>query len=382
MTLYEVQFILTWMAITFANEITITPQVEDLLIAYGNHETIRCSITVADRNFDLYWNFSHFSTASVVHDVVEVGDSFQIITDLNIQEFTPFDAGCFKCVAPQLHKEESVCLYGLNEKKTSAVFNYQDMLGVLHCLINFDHKTLKAMVLGWYLNKQSVLERDREKYFFDPTNGTLIIRRPRRIDTGRYFVKYEIKTDKSTTMYYTCFVDYYSAPLVLNMPKSKNLFIGQTLELLCEIISHPPSQAVWSSTNLNITPTDFRIILDNYNSHMGAKLTIRQIKFQDSGIYTCPAISPLFTNLSSKSIIFRGKNIYEWVWPFIGVIIQMALLAVMVIICSTADKNREKRTEDTLRRKVKKAEAKAINEEEARKKSARISKVSIIINDK
>ncbi|CAL1539193.1 unnamed protein product [Lymnaea stagnalis] len=209
-----------------------------------------------------------------------------------------------------------------------SIFYFGNKTATLSCNITSGGST----PVTWYFQNTSLKETgDRYTMTGTPSTPVLEIKKPTRDDAGQYTANF------GTTA--NCTVNYTAAPLVLDMVKSMSVEKDDDLDIVCDIRGYPPAEVVWQRNGVNLTESAL-IQLRDYNGHINAQLYIEDVQYSDEGTYTCIAYSHLFNSSSTKSLVVRVKNPIAWVWPLIGIIVEIVLLGIVIFICAKLDKRR------------------------------------------
>ncbi|XP_059167022.1 zwei Ig domain protein zig-1-like isoform X2 [Physella acuta] len=172
-------------------------------------------------------------------------------------------------------------------------------------------------------------------------NGTIALTDTNRADAGLYHLQLNSLSDSCN-----CSVSYYGDPLVLDFVKSVNYEVDENLDITCDVKGYPIDSVTWKKDGVildkSVAP---RVVLKDVKDHPNARLVIEGVKYSDEGEYSCTAHS-LYSNTSStKSLMVRIKNPIAWVWPLVGILVEIILLAAMIIICTKIDKKRKLQSE-------------------------------------
>ncbi|KAI8786189.1 neuroplastin-like [Biomphalaria glabrata] len=216
------------------------------------------------------------------------------------------------------------------------IFTFNDKNATLTCNATDNN----SYYVGWYHLGQSVTGTR-----YTVTNLThvtvLVITSPTREDSGEYVATF-LKTGGTQE---NCTIKYTATPLVLDLAKSKNLEKDQDLDLHCDVKGYPGSVVSWSRDGIDLTNTTSRVTLKNDGIVENAYLHIKSLEYSDEGTYKCTAYSKHFNFSHSKSLVIRVKNPIAWVWPLVGILVEIIVLAVIIFACSKFDKRRLIQTE-------------------------------------
>ncbi|KAH9495961.1 Neural cell adhesion molecule 1 [Bulinus truncatus] len=204
----------------------------------------------------------------------------------------------------------------------------------LVCKVTPTNKSISSAFEGWYYNAGSSQPLSGEKYSISA--GRLGISNPMRNYSGTYSARYILKSG-SNELFYDCQVDFKAAPLILTLPRSQNLMLGQDINITCIVISYPKSVVHWTVDDKELPLADHRYKLSELDGHKNSKLSISSVRYADKGKYNCTAVNGL-GNSSTKSILLRVKDPFEWIYPLIGIVSQSMIVSVIIIICARRER--------------------------------------------
>jgi len=105
--------------------------------------------------------------------------------------------------------------------------------------------------------------------------------------------------------------------------KSKNLVEGDDLELKCG--ASGVDTVFWLKDNKSLDG-NMRVTYEEFNSISNGKLKVEKLEFEDAGNYSCSAGS------DTKSIIVRVKDKLAALYPFIGIVCEVAFFCALIVI--------------------------------------------------
>ncbi|XP_059167017.1 neuroplastin-like [Physella acuta] len=324
-----------------ASELVIEPALNELAVAVGSKQTLTCSDTSTDPSARPYW--SRRSTSFQIFTETEhVGDQYTLMTILKTNSFEVSDSGTYTCNAGSV--KQNIDLFAVKEMKTEDRFFYGNKTTTLACAIEIENPSRVNVVFkDWIFHNKSLYESEDKRYKLEKGNSTLIIEKPTRKDAGQYIARFELSLP-SGKQDYDCLVEYTASPLVLNLVRSINLELGDRLQVHCEVKGYPPVPVIWQRNKIDLVGND-RIQFEAHNDFPDATIIITSLEYEDEGTYTCIANSTEFMESSSKSLEIRVKNPIAWVWPLIGIVAEIVVLALLIFICTKIQKNRRDKSE-------------------------------------
>ncbi|BFZ19521.1 hypothetical protein BsWGS_22560 [Bradybaena similaris] len=235
------------------------------------------------------------------------------------------------------------------EHKLEPEFKYGDMTAFLSCNLTNTTGHFVGQAVQWYKNNISV-ETDKEHYTV-LNNNTLRIYNPKRIHSGVYFARFKI-FEQNVLSSYNCSVRYFAKPLILDFPKSVYLQEGDDLELKCNIKGYPPAMVTWSRKDVQLLPSldSSHIMLYAFNNVENARIVIKNIHHEEAGDYVCLAYSSHFNYSVSKHVVVRISGKMDVLWPLLGILICVLLMALITAAHEANASKRIKREEAILYR--------------------------------
>jgi len=192
--------------------------------------------------------------------------------------------------------------------------------------------------LSWY-KKDSLLTSDEQKYNINNVNFSLTILHVGIDDLGVYQCEENDNLRANVTL--------YSAPFVRS-ERSMNRYVGGELKLECRARGLPLPSVTWYGNDKLILSDGKRVTVSNVTDGVtNGLLSIDSLLSSDYMIYTCVATNRYDTN--NGTTLVRVKSRWGVVWPIIGIIIQLCILALIIFFYERRKKKEmevEKRREE------------------------------------
>ena len=97
------------------------------------------------------------------------------------------------------------------------------------------------------------------------------------------------------------------APKLGKMDTSKNVVLGDDLEITCDVSGYPYPTVNWFKDGKPLMPNKRITIIDN-GMYKNAILSIHDLEFEDKGEYTCNATSVENPSGVTATIVIRVKG--------------------------------------------------------------------------
>jgi len=175
----------------------------------------------------------------------------------------------------------------------------------------------------WYRNDKLIASDDK-KYIFNLKNSSITIKHVGYDDVGVYQCSENDELRVNVTL--------YSIPYVRG-EKSINTSPDYNVTLECKVKGLPMPVITWygynGTTGIShlISSDGSRIFIQNSTVTNG-QLTITKLTYDDYKLYICEATNR-YGSYNGTTLV-RVKSQWRAIWPLIGIIIQLAILALII----------------------------------------------------
>ncbi|XP_056132265.1 vascular endothelial growth factor receptor 2 isoform X3 [Lampris incognitus] len=165
------------------------------------------------------------------------------------------------------------------------------------------------------------------------TNVTLELPLPNasRQDEGLYACRVEnIKTREKTCLLHHLSLRALEAARILSNLTDQKVNVSTTTTLTCDVAGTPRPTVIWTKNNRTVVK-DSGVILSSFNQ----TLTVKRVKKEDSGLYTCTACNGLGCDTSQAFLTTEGaeeKTNVELIVPIGSVVIAMFFWLLIVFV--------------------------------------------------
>lgn len=176
----------------------------------------------------------------------------------------------------------------------------------------------------YFYRNDELIERDDKRYIFNPENSSITIKHVGYDDIGVYQCSENDEQRVNVTL--------YSIPYVRD-EKSVNTSPDYNVTLDCKAKGLPLPVVTWygynTTTGVNqlISSDDKRVLILNSTITNG-QLKITKLTYDDYKLYTCVASNRYGSH--NGTTLVRVKSQWRAIWPIIGIIIQLAILALII----------------------------------------------------
>lgn len=174
----------------------------------------------------------------------------------------------------------------------------------------------------WYRDGEE-LKSDSSQYEIEKyeDNSTIHFIFAGRDEIGAYICKEDEDNQVVVTLRSGPYV-YYK--------KSINLNIGNTLNLECRGFGIPEPSVTWFRADQPLVEDGKRVKFENTTAMINGMLIITDLEATDYSEYTCMAMNDY--GVYNSTTLVRVKSPYRAIWPIVGIVVQLAAMAVIILI--------------------------------------------------
>jgi len=139
-------------------------------------------------------------------------------------------------------------------------------------------------------------------------------------------------------------VNLFSLPQAMPLPRSYNRVEGEEVELQCEVYGWPMPTLSWRRGDQPLNTSDDRVSIIN------GTLKIVNLRLEDRADYICVA-SSTYNNTEyedTSSTLVRVKDNLAPLWPFLGILFEIVILAVIIVSYECYRRNKKSEDEKNL----------------------------------
>ncbi|GFO26388.1 neuroplastin [Plakobranchus ocellatus] len=280
----------------------IEPADRKLLVLAGEQQKLVCKATFPNKGDQVVWQLAHQQDGNItlkIPDAELVDGQYTKTLDLTFVKFSAAYAGKYSCTyipfgASSPTHTSTIDLVSVSAQRSDVAYNYGNETVTLHCTANLED----AKFSKWLKNNETIEKGD--KYDLD---------------------------DKP----FDCVVNYPAGPLVLDMDKSINAVEDDTVNIDCDVKGWPTPEVEWWVNDEKKLENSSVVSFEEYKGVKGARLVLTGVTFDYDGMYECRAYSAKFNETSKKSIKLRVKDKLAWLWPFLGIIVEVVVLILLIL---------------------------------------------------
>ncbi|KAK3799089.1 hypothetical protein RRG08_051369 [Elysia crispata] len=263
-------------------EVSITPDVNELLIKGESAQVLKCS---SSESGTLTWSYPKVNGVSSDHLEKTISENGQRRSIFEITNFTvPGEMHCEINTDGGNTYTDTIKLILVEERKVEPTYQYGNKSAILSCSIAWsESKPLSIEKVTWMRGDKAVSALPESGRFQTDSSNSLVIDDPKRGDIGLYTAVMKVKGVQTP---YKCEVSFKEEKLDLNFSKSNATYVEKMeyAALSCTTnIGLEIKNVEWLKNDTHISklenPDRFKVNPENYT------LSIDSPKREDAGLY-------------------------------------------------------------------------------------------------
>ncbi|CAL8080190.1 unnamed protein product [Calicophoron daubneyi] len=340
-------------------------RLEHVALTYNSHVTLICR--TLSRNENLMWQYSVFDSREfkpvTPSEYLSIEDNGRGETELKLTNIQFSMAGTYQCSNQLASREINIHVYGILAAigGSARVIKKHELAGNVQFETNFlDQKTLPTAAcqfrVGRYGIKYTSIRWRGGRYKTDPQlyevtfsademNGfiwsNLTIIRPSADQAlyGKYHCQFNVISGSTESAE----VEINIPPIIKRPDRAATHYSGKQFGYTCDIVAYPPiSEPIsWSRDSQPILINargqpyvpDYdwadRVRFETQNLP-NDRLVFDPIAPEDRAVYSCFVVSPMGN--TTGAMFLRVKDRWAVLWPFIGILLEVAVLFIVIVI--------------------------------------------------
>ncbi|KAM4748302.1 neuroplastin isoform 2-T2 [Rhinophrynus dorsalis] len=161
-------------------------------------------------------------------------------------------------------------------------------------------------------------------------NTELKIAKPKADDSGEYMCVFTFSNNVPPA---NATIEVKASPEITGHKKSENKNEGQEALLYCKCVGYPHPEWSWhkmvDGVFVDVSNVSGRIFITNKDNYTELRIINLDIN-NDPGTYTCNATNSV--GMMTSNTILRVRSHLAPVWPFLGIVAEIVILAVIIVV--------------------------------------------------